>query len=77
MKPIEMRNIDGNTIITIEMRRTTGVLCWKKETVETRRFKAVACIADDYWRWLELPDMRLVPDSLSFQLDAWKKHGIA
>ena len=77
MKPIDIKNLnDGLTIITTETKRIKGMLWWKKEVIYIREFKAVKRIAGDYWTWLELPDMKLVPDDLSFQLDAWKTHGI-
>lgn len=41
---------------------------------KVRKFVATeTVIRNKYWTWRELPDMTLVPDVTSFQLDAWMK----
>ena len=41
--------------------------------VKVRKFEAQIEFPKGYWKWLELPDYKLVDDVLSFQLDAWNK----
>lgn len=36
-----------------------------------RKFWASRRVAGDFWSWLELPGNEMIPDHLSFQLDAW------
>ena len=56
---------NGRDILVCEDR----VLFWRRE----RRFVAQSEYPRGYWAWLELPNKRIVPDILSFQLDAWNK----
>ena len=55
----------GRTILVCESR----FLFWKR----TRRFLAQSQLTPSFWAWLELPGRYNVPDSLSFQLDAWNR----
>ena len=68
MKMTKMETMDGKTVITTETPRLL------RKPI-TRRFVAEKKVAGDFFSWLELPDMLLVPDRLSFQLDAWKRSG--
>lgn len=72
MKPIKIEIIDYCPVLTIEETKTVGALFWKKDITETRKFRATNRIAGKFWTWLEYPNMTLVPDYLSFQLDEWK-----
>jgi hypothetical protein len=55
----------GRTVLVCDDR----VLFLKRE----RRFVAQSEIVSGYWRWLELPNKSMVPDTLSFQLDTWNR----
>lgn len=55
------------TVLTVE----TNFLWMKKQT----RYQADGRIAGDFYRWLKLPDKTIVPDAVSFQLDAWLRAG--
>lgn len=41
--------------------------------LQIKKFVAASRIATKFWNWLELPGLRVVPDSVSFQLDEWKE----
>ena len=45
-----------------------------KPKIKIRKFMSLERIAGDFFCWLELPDKTIVPDHLSFQLDAWNKY---
>jgi hypothetical protein len=64
----KIETMDGKTVITTETSRLL-----RKPL--TRRFVAEKKVTGDFFSWLELPDMLLVPARLSFQLDAWKRSG--
>ena len=36
-----------------------------------RKFVAQSRLCKGFWSWLELPNLTIVPDGISFQLDAW------
>lgn len=65
MKMISKEVINDKTVITVE---TRGLLGRKQRSFEAQRE-----IPKGYWDWLELPNRKLVPDGLSFQLDAWNR----
>lgn len=73
--PIKLEEAEGRTIITLSNQKMFLGIFPLPATYDTR-YMAVEEIVKDYWTWLELPSMTIVPDSLSFQLDAWKKYGI-
>lgn len=64
MKMINKEVIGDKTVITTE----SNYLLFKK----IRRFEAQEEFPKGYWKWLELPDHKMV-GHLSFQLDAWNK----
>lgn len=66
MRMISNEIIGGKAIITTE---ESKFVFWKKQT----KFVAEEEFAKGYWKWLELPNFTLVPDRLSFQLDAWNR----
>jgi hypothetical protein len=84
MRAIKIETVDGKTIITteevVEKEKTIWRLFRKPvivpAVVKHCRYMAADRIAGNFWRWLELPDKKLVGDSKSFQLDAWREHGI-
>ena len=53
----------GRTIITVES------FLFKKKTDYLAREEIVT----EFYDWVKLPHKTIVPDSISFQLDAWKK----
>ena len=65
-------NIDANAKQpTIQAEETYRNIFFRKKKIHVT-FKAVSVIVPmKYWEWLEMPDMKVVPDTLSFQLDAW------
>ena len=65
MRMISKVIIGGKTVITTENR----FLFWKTQT----KFIAQKESPKGYWTWLELPNLTLVPDNLSFQLDEWNR----
>ena len=66
MKMVSKEFVASKAVITTEER---GFFF----NVKVRKFEAQIEFPKGYWRWLELPDYTLVPDVLSFQLDAWNK----
>lgn len=68
MKPIEIKQIGKSTEITVE----SGPWIFKKKTTFTTSGEPIG----DFYDWLKLPNKTLVPDVMSFQLDAWKMEGI-
>ena len=66
MRMISNVLIGGKAVITAE---ESKFVFWKKQT----KFVAQEEFTKGYWRWLELPNLTLVPDELSFQLDAWNR----
>ena len=66
MRMIKKEIINGKSVITTEKSKFRF---WKKE----QKFVAQKEFPKGYWTWLELPNLTLVPDSLSFQLDEWNK----
>ena len=59
--------IDGKTVITTSKK----FLFWYAIT----QYEAQKESPKGYWEWLKLPNKDLVPDFISFQLDAWNKYG--
>ena len=66
MKMIERTVVDNHTFITMEQ---SFLFFWKRE----RKFVADKEWPSGYWNWLEMPNLTLVPSTLSFQLDAWNR----
>lgn len=67
MRLIAKEEQDGKTVLVVESK-----LFFIFPRV--RKFIAEREIAGEYFSWLELPEKTLVPDHLSFQLDAWKRN---
>ena len=65
MKMERKETINGKTVITT----SDKVLFWHK----IKEYEAQRKIAEGFWEWLELPNKTLIPDSISFQLDAWNR----
>jgi len=65
MKMVSKEFVASNSVITTEEK---GFF-----RVKVRKFEAQIEYPKGYWDWLELPDYTLVPDVLSFQLNAWNK----
>ena len=65
MRMISNVLIGGKAVITIERR----FLFWKFQT----KYVAQKEFPKGYWTWLELPNLTVVDDILSFQLDAWNR----
>ena len=63
MKLKKIESIDGKTVISVS----------SFFGLKTTQYVATRKITTDYWEWLSLPGMNLVPDCISFQLDAWKR----
>ena len=57
--------VNGKTIITTSNR----FLFWHIIT----EYEAQREFPKGYWEWLRLPNRDLVPDIISFQLDAWNR----
>ncbi|MDK2848777.1 MAG: hypothetical protein PWP34_2130 [Desulfuromonadales bacterium] len=57
--------VNGKTIITTSKR----FLFWHIIT----KYEAQKEFPKGYWEWLRLPNRNLVPDAVSFQLDAWNR----
>ncbi len=69
MRAIEISTSpDGQSEITVER----GWWIFKKTT----RYKAVEKQTESFSLWVKLPHKTRIGDAMSFQLDAWKKHGI-
>lgn len=66
MKMDRKETIDGKTVITTSQ---SFFIYWNK----IRMFEAQREWPSGYWDWLELPNRTIVPDALSFQLDAWNR----
>lgn len=66
MKMLKREIADERTIITAEQ-TVLFFFKFKRKFITTRQ----SC--PGYWDWLELPDKELVPDYISFQLDAWNR----
>ena len=58
--------IDGKTVITTS---TPFFHFWFR----IREFEAQREFPANHWDWLELPNRTLIPDMLSFQLNAWMR----
>ena len=65
MRMISKVIIGGKSVITTESK----FLWWKTQT----KFIAQREFPKGYWTWLELPNLTIVPDNLSFQLDKWNR----
>lgn len=65
MRMVKKEVINDKSVITTESK----FLWWKNE----QKFVAQREFPKGYWTWLELPNLTLVPDSLSFQLDEWNR----
>ncbi len=66
MKLTGKEQVDGKTVLVTSTRRF--ILKPKiRKFIEGRKLCA------GYWDWLELPDKKIIPDCLSFQLDAWNR----
>ena len=65
MKMINKEVINGKTVITVEIKSL-----FRKKII---KFEAQKQIVSGYWDWLELPNKIIVPDRMSFQLDAWNR----
>ena len=65
MRMISKETIENKTVIRVESKW----LIFKK----VRSFEAQREFPPSYWDWLELPDRKLVPMHISFQLDAWNR----
>ncbi len=63
-----IEEVDGETEIIIE----TGIWVFKRKTT----YRTNGNIVTDFFNWVKLPNKTVVPDSLSYQLDSWKKTGI-
>lgn len=66
MKPISKETLENGTIIiTTEESFLLGLV--KKQT----KYSSNKIIAGNFRSWLKEPNKLLVPDRMSFQLDAW------
>jgi hypothetical protein len=64
MKMIKKEVVDGKDVITTE----SNYFLFKR----IRKFEAQEERPRGYWKWLELPDHKMV-GHLTFQLDSWNK----
>lgn len=65
-KVVAMEGAPDHTFIVTEQ---PFLFFWKWK----RKFVATEESPRGYWNWLEMDAMKLVPDVLSFQLDAWNR----
>jgi hypothetical protein len=65
MEMVDKETLDGKTVIVTS---TRGLF-----RREIRRFEEQRKLTPSFSEWLELPNRKLVPDRLSFQLDAWNR----
>jgi len=66
MKPLSKKTLENGTIvITVEQSFLFGLV--KKRT----KYSSNEIIVAKYRKWLKEPNKTLVPDMMSFQLDAW------
>jgi hypothetical protein len=65
MKFVKYDTQDGKPVIETESR----FLWWRWRV----RYLADRQSTANYWHWLRLPGLVLVPDVVSFQLDAWQR----
>lgn len=49
----------------------TSKKSWFGFKSKTVKFLCSENYVSTYWKWLKLPEMILVPDNMSFQLDEW------
>jgi len=66
MRMINREIINEKIVITTKEK----LLLWPK----IRKFECQRQIAPSFWEWLELPERKLVSDSISFQLDVWVRN---
>jgi len=65
----------GKPVAVVEKTRKGGFL-WLREIPYEERYLLARKLCPGYWSWLKLPDLELVPDGMSFQLDAWYREQI-
>jgi len=58
---------DGRSVVTVEVKRIF------RKPKQIQYLAESETVKGEYWSWLELPGKKLVPDLLSFQLDAWNR----
>lgn len=59
-------------LMTIETEEDRLFLCFKLSPIK-RTFIANKEYPKGYWNWVEMPNKKIVPDMLSFQLNEWLK----
>ena len=62
---------NGKPVVVVEESRTSGFWWWEKEVKKETKYLVSGERVRGFWKWLKLPDLILVGDSMSFQLNAW------
>lgn len=65
MKLIGKQTINGKTVLATSR-------CYMFRNIITA-YEAQREFVEGHWDWLKLPDREIVPDYISFQLDAWNR----